>query len=51
MVGSTGVFDRRLDEETLSGRLTGRLLKAIVHADYFAFAWLVFKAGTEIFRP
>ena len=74
-VGSTGVFDRRIDgqqlvfhykngsfydEQTKSvwditgravqGPLRGKELTRIVHGDYFAFAWLVFKPETEIFR-
>jgi hypothetical protein len=74
-VGSTGVFDRRIDDQLLvfyykdgsfydeqtksvwdiagravQGPLQGKELKRIVHGDYFAFAWLVFKPETEIFR-
>jgi len=74
-VGSTGVFDRRIegkqlvfhfkegsfyDEQTKSvwditgraveGPFEGKKLTRIVHGDYFAFAWLVFKPETEIFR-
>ena len=74
-VGSTGVFERRLegrlltfrysdgefyDEQTestwdVTGRATGsplkgKQLKRIVHGDYFAFAWLVFKPQTRIYR-
>ncbi len=74
-IGSTGVFDRRIDDQLLvfyykdgsfydeqtksvwditgravQGPLQGKELTRIVHGDYFAFAWLVFKPGTEIFR-
>ena len=74
-VGSTGAFDRRVDDQTLdfhyndgnfydkqtqslwditgravNGSLKGKQLKQIVHGDYFAFAWLVFKPKTEIYR-
>jgi hypothetical protein len=73
-VGSTGVFDRKLDEQLLSfryqegkfhdeqtgsiwditgraieGRLKGQRLSPVVHGDYFAFVWLVFKPETEIY--
>jgi hypothetical protein len=33
-----------------SGLLEGKQLKRIVHGDYFAFAWLVFKPKTKIYR-
>ncbi len=33
-----------------SGLLKGKQLKRIVHGDYFAFAWLVFKPQTRIYR-
>lgn len=33
-----------------SGLLKGKRLKHIVHGDYFAFAWLVFKPQTRIHR-
>jgi hypothetical protein len=74
-VGSTGVFDRRVDgrilrfrysdgrfydEQTASawditgravqGPLEGKKLTRLVHGDYFAFAWLVFKPETEIYQ-
>jgi hypothetical protein len=74
-VGSTGVFDRRVDDRILSfrysngnfydkqtsslwditgqavqGPLHGKKLTRIVHGDYFAFAWLVFKPETEIYK-
>jgi hypothetical protein len=73
--GSTGVFDRRLDEQLLSfrydegkfyddqtnsvwditgraieGPLQGNRLAPLIHGDYFAFVWLVFKPETEIYR-
>ncbi len=34
----------------IQGPLKGKQLRRIVHGDYFAFAWLVFKPQTEIFR-
>jgi hypothetical protein len=74
-VGSTGVFDRRVDGRLLSfrysdgrfydeqtasawditgravqGPLEGKKLTRLVHGDYFAFAWLVFKPETEIYQ-
>jgi hypothetical protein len=74
-VGSTGVFDRKLDEYLLSfrydegrfyddqtdsvwditgraieGPLNGRQLTPLAHGDYFAFAWLVFRSETKIYR-
>jgi hypothetical protein len=74
-VGSTGVFDRRVDGRLLSfrysdsrfydeqtasawditgravqGPLEGKRLTRLVHGDYFAFAWLVFKPETEIYQ-
>ena len=34
----------------IAGLLKGKQLDAIVHGDYFAFAWLVFKPQTRIYR-
>lgn len=35
--------------KAVDGKLKGKQLKRIVHGDYFAFAWLVFKPQTEIY--
>ena len=73
--GSTGVFERQIDDRLLSfryddgvfydeqtesvwditgrairGPLKGKQLTRVVHGDYFAFAWLVFKPQTVIYR-
>jgi len=75
-VGSTGVFDRRMEGQVLTfeytngrfrdtetsstwditgkaveGPMKGKQLKPIGHSDYFAFSWLVFRPGTQIFTP
>ena len=52
--------DQFVDDETgsrwnilgqvTSGKLRGQRLRRITHGDYFAFAWLAFQPGTEIFR-
>ncbi|UCE49585.1 MAG: DUF3179 domain-containing protein [Phycisphaerales bacterium] len=34
----------------VKGLLAGKQLKRIIHGDYFAFAWLVFKPQTTIYR-
>lgn len=34
----------------ISGKLKGRQLRPIVHGDYFAFAWLVFRPETKVYR-
>ncbi|MHC4706714.1 MAG: DUF3179 domain-containing protein [Planctomycetota bacterium] len=74
-VGSTGVFDRKVEGQLLSfryedgkfhdeetgtvwditgaateGPLKGQRLSPVAHGDYFAFAWLVFKPETKIYR-
>ncbi|MGD9563826.1 MAG: DUF3179 domain-containing protein [Pyrinomonadaceae bacterium] len=36
--------------QATEGKLKGKQLKQIGHGDYFAFAWLVFKPKTEIFK-
>ena len=35
--------------KAIDGKLKGKRLKRLVHGDYFAFAWLVFKPKTEIY--
>lgn len=75
-VGSTGVFNRKVDVDVLSftyrdgklydeqthsvwditgqaiqGKLKAKKLTPIPHGDYFAFAWLVFKPKTKIYKP
>jgi hypothetical protein len=74
-VGSTGVFNRRVNDQLLTlryedgkfldeqtgtvwditgvateGPLKGQRLSPVAHGDYFAFAWLVFKPETKIYR-
>ena len=35
--------------KAIDGELKGKQLKRLVHGDYFAFAWLVFKPETDIY--
>ncbi len=35
----------------VAGALAGRHLTALPHGDFFAFAWLVFKPGTQVYHP
>jgi len=36
--------------KAVQGQLKGKKLSPVVHGDYFAFAWLVFKPETKIYR-
>jgi hypothetical protein len=35
--------------KAIAGPLAGRYLPSVVHGDYFAFAWLVFKPQTQMY--
>ncbi|MEE9365128.1 MAG: hypothetical protein V3W44_00440 [Dehalococcoidales bacterium] len=39
-----------LPGKAIAGPLKGKQLTPIPHGDYFAFAWLVFKPKTEIYK-
>lgn len=36
--------------EAISGELKGKTLRPLTHGDYFAFAWLVFRPETEVYK-